>query len=184
MYVLDTNVFIDAANAYYAFDLAPGYWDFLVQLFDSHHAVSIKSVYDEIDSASEDEIDSASEDEIDSASDDDPLKVWAKLNRKHFVDLDPHVVGCYQRVMRWAREQNYTASAISEFQSVADSWIVAYALANNWVVVTHEKSAPKSKNRIKIPDACVALGVECLNPFMMLRDRGMSLAMWVGGSAE
>ena len=32
MYVLDTNVFIDAANAYYAFDLAPGYWDFLVQL--------------------------------------------------------------------------------------------------------------------------------------------------------
>ena len=26
MYVLDTNVFIDAANAYYAFDLAPGYW--------------------------------------------------------------------------------------------------------------------------------------------------------------
>lgn len=23
MYVLDTNVFIDAANAYYAFDLAP-----------------------------------------------------------------------------------------------------------------------------------------------------------------
>lgn len=25
MYVLDTNVFIDAANAYYAFDLAPGY---------------------------------------------------------------------------------------------------------------------------------------------------------------
>lgn len=26
MYVLDTNVFIDAANAYYVFDLAPGYW--------------------------------------------------------------------------------------------------------------------------------------------------------------
>ena len=62
MYVLDTNVFIDAANAYYAFDLAPGYWDFLVQLFDSRHAVSIKSVYDELDDA----------------SDDDPLKVWAK----------------------------------------------------------------------------------------------------------
>lgn len=51
MYVLDTNVFIDAANAYYAFDLAPGYWDFLVQLFDSHHAVSIKSVYDELGEA-------------------------------------------------------------------------------------------------------------------------------------
>ena len=161
MYVLDTNVFIDAANAYYAFDLAPGYWDFLVQLFDSDHAVSIKSVYDELGEA----------------GDGDPLKVWAKLNRKHFVDLDPHVVGCYQRVMRWAREQNYTASAISEFQSVADSWIVAYALANNWVVVTHEKSAPKSKNRIKVPDACAGVGVTCASPFEMLRSESMCLVL-------
>ena len=40
-----------------------------------------------------------------------------------------------------------------------------------------EKSAPRSKRRIKIPDACAALGVECLNPFMMLRQRGMSLAL-------
>lgn len=161
MYVLDTNVFIDAANTYYAFDLAPGYWDFLVHLFDSHHAVSIKSVYDEIDSA----------------SDGDPLKVWAKLNRKHFVDLDPHVVGCYQRVMSWARAQNYTASAISEFQSVADSWIVAYALANDWVVVTREKSAPASKKRIKIPDVCVGVEVTYASPFEMLRSERMRLVL-------
>lgn len=160
MYVLDTNVFIDAANAYYAFDLAPGYWNFLVQLFDSHHAVSIKSVYDEIDSA----------------GDDDPLKDWAKQNRQHFIAPDSHVVARYQQVMKRAKE-NYEAPAVSEFQRVADSWIVAHALANGWVVVTHEKSAPRAKKRIKIPDACVALGVECLNPFMMLRDRGMSLAI-------
>lgn len=160
MYVLDTNVFIDAANAYYAFDLAPGYWNFLVQLFDSHHAVSIKSVYDELGEA----------------GDGDPLKDWAKQNRQHFIAPDSRVVARYQQVMKWAKG-NYEAPAFSEFQRVADSWIVAHALANNWVVVTHEKSAPKSKNRIKIPDACVALGVECLNPFMMLRQRGMSLAI-------
>lgn len=158
MYVLDTNVFIDAANAYYAFDLAPGYWNFLVQLFDSHHAVSIKSVYDELGEA----------------GDGDPLKDWAKQNRQHFIAPDSCVVARYQQVMKWAKD-NYEAPAVSEFQRVADSWIVAHALANGWVVVTHEKSAPTSKKRIKIPDACVALGVECLNPFMMLRDRGMSL---------
>lgn len=56
------EVFIDAANAYYAFDLAPGYWDFLVRLFVSQHAVSIKSVYDELGDA----------------GDGDPLKDWAK----------------------------------------------------------------------------------------------------------
>ena len=151
MYVLDTNVFIDAANAYYAFDLAPGYWNFLVQLFDSHHAVSIKSVYDELGEAGDGD-------------------------RQHFIAPDSRVVARYQQVMKWAKD-NYEAPAVSEFQRVADSWIVAHALANGWVVVTHEKSAPRAKKRIKIPDACVALGVECLNPFMMLRDRGMSLAL-------
>ena len=160
MYVLDTNVFIDAANAYYAFDLAPGYWDFLVQLFDSHHAVSIKSVYDELGEA----------------GDGDPLKDWARANKQHFVAPDSRVVACYQRVIAWAKN-NYDSPAVIEFQRVADSWIVAHALANGWVVVTPEKSAPRSKRRIKIPDACAALGVECLNPFMMLRDMGMSLAL-------
>ena len=160
MYVLDTNVFIDAANAYYAFDLAPGYWDFLVQLFDSHHAVSVKSVFDELGEA----------------GDGDPLKDWARANKQHFVAPDSRVVACYQRVIAWAKN-NYDSPAVVEFQRVADSWIVAHALAHGWVVVTHEKSAPRSKRRIKIPDACVALGVECLNPFMMLRDRGMSLAL-------
>ena len=160
MYVLDTNVFIDAANAYYAFDLAPGYWDFLVQLFDSHHAVSIKSVYDELGEA----------------GDGDPLKDWARANKQHFVAPDSRVVACYQRVIAWAKN-NYDSPAVVEFQRVADSGIVAHALAHGWVVVTHEKSAPRSKRRIKIPDACVALGVECLNPFMMLRNRGMSLAL-------
>ena len=167
MYVLDTNVFIDAANAYYAFDLAPGYWDFLVQLFDSHHAVSIKSVYDELGEV----------------GDGDPLKDWAKQNKQHFIAPDSRVLARYQQVMKWAQD-NYEAPAVSEFRRVADSWIVAHALANGWVVVTHEKSAPRSKKRIKIPDACAALGVECLNPFTMLRDRGMSLAMWVGGPVE
>mgnify|MGYP000850012638 FL=1 len=160
MYVLDTNVFIDAANAYYAFDLAPGYWDFLVQLFYSHHAVSIKSVYDELGEA----------------GDGDPLKDWARANKQHFVAPDSRVVACYQRVIAWAKN-NYDSPAVVEFQRVADSWIVAHALAHGWVVVTHEKSAPRSKRRIKNPDACAALGVECLNPFMMLRDRGMSLAL-------
>ena len=160
MYVLDTNVFIDAANAYYAFDLTPGYWDFLVQLFDSHHAVSIKSVYDELGEA----------------GDGDPLKDWARANKQHFVAPDSRVAACYQRVIAWAKN-NYDSPAVVEFQRVADSWIVAHALAHGWVVVTHEKSEPRSKRRIKIPDACAGLGVECLNPFMMLRDRGMSLAL-------
>ena len=161
MYVLDTNVFIDAANTYYAFDLTPGYWDFIVRLFDSQRAVSITHVYDEL----------VRED------DEDPLRVWAKRNSKHFFVPDDLVVASYQQVMRWARGQSYKLSAINDFQSVADSWIVAHALAYGRVVVTREKPAPGSKKRIKIPDACDALNVKYLDPFTMLRDEDMSLVL-------
>ena len=161
MYVLDTNVFIDAANSYYAFDLVPGYWDFLVQLFSSKHAVSVHEVHKELCRG----------------RDEDPLKTWAQGNKQHFVAPDTRVVSAYQEVMKWARTQNYNASAINEFQGVADSWIVVYALANNWEVVTREKPAPGSKKRIKIPDACDALNVKYLDPFTMLRDEDMSLVL-------
>ena len=161
MYVLDTNVFIDAANAYSAFDLTPGYWDFIVGLFDSQCAVSVRPVYDELVCV----------------DDEDPLKAWAKRNSKHFVVPDARVVASYQQVMTWAQRQSYKPSAIKKFQSVADSWIVAYALANNWVVVTHEKSAPEAKRHIKIPDVCAGVGVTYASPFEMLRSERMRLVL-------
>lgn len=161
MYVLDTNVFIDAANAYYAFDLAPGYWEFLVRLFNSGHAVSIKQVSDELDKA----------------GNEDPVRVWAKANKKHFVAPDARVLASYQQVIDWAKGQSYERNAISEFQRVADSWIVAHALTYEWVVVTREKPAPGSKKRIKIPDACTGVGVECTSPFDMLRREEMCLVL-------
>ena len=87
------------------------------------------------------------------------------------------MVASYQQVMTWAWGQSYKLNAINEFQSVADSWIVAHALAYGRVVVTREKPAPGSKKRIKIPDACDALKVKYLDPFTMLRDEDMSLVL-------
>ena len=48
MYVLDTNVLIEAKNRYYAFDLAPGFWDWLEQAHTSAQVVSIGAVRDEL----------------------------------------------------------------------------------------------------------------------------------------
>ena len=46
--------------------------------------------------------------------------------------------------------------------------MVAQALAGNHTVVTHE--VPSASNRrIKIPDACIGLGIKCMTPFEMLR---------------
>jgi hypothetical protein len=51
---------------------------------------------------------------------------------------------------------------------VADYYLVAQAHAGRHTVVTHEIPAA-SRRRIKIPDACIGLGVKCMNPFEMLR---------------
>lgn len=47
--------------------------------------------------------------------------------------------------------------------------LIAFAKAQNWTVVTDEKSEPARKNKVKIPDACNALQLQCMNLFDMMR---------------
>lgn len=48
MYLLDANVLIEAKNRYYAFDIAPGFWDWLHQAHLQSLACSIEAVRDEL----------------------------------------------------------------------------------------------------------------------------------------
>ncbi len=55
---------------------------------------------------------------------------------------------------------------------VADYYLVCHGLAHQMTVVTLEMASPPknpSKKRIKIPDACQALGISFISPFKMLR---------------
>ncbi|GMQ82243.1 MAG: hypothetical protein BMS9Abin05_1688 [Rhodothermia bacterium] len=47
-YVLDSSVYIQAQNQYYARDIVPGFWDTLLTLHSDDVVVSIDKVYDEI----------------------------------------------------------------------------------------------------------------------------------------
>lgn len=62
------------------------------------------------------------------------------------------------------------------FLQGADYYLVAQALAGGHTVVTHE-IAGNSLKRIKIPDACLQLGVHCINPFTMLRTEGAEFVL-------
>ena len=57
---------------------------------------------------------------------------------------------------------------MNTFLSVADYYLVAHALAHTYTVVTHEIASTSTK-KIKIPDACIGLGVKCMTPYEMLR---------------
>ena len=60
-----------------------------------------------------------------------------------------------------------TIPGISFFEA-ADYYLVAYAHAHGDVVVTHETPAPQAK-KVKLPTACIGVGVKTMNPWEMLR---------------
>lgn len=48
MYLVDTNVLIEAKNRYYAFDVVPGFWDWLEEAHLAGDVRSIKPVEQEL----------------------------------------------------------------------------------------------------------------------------------------
>jgi len=150
-YLLDANVFIQAKNLHYGLDFCPAFWDWLVEKNVEGTVASIQKVADEI------------------AGGQDDLSTWAGAQSKgFFLALDDSLLSALTEVSTWVTTQNYESAAISTFLQVADYWLVAYAKAHQYTIVTHEVPAD-SNRKVKIPNACLGIGITCINPFEMLR---------------
>jgi hypothetical protein len=151
VYLFDANVFIQAKNFHYSFEICPAFWDWLDSACSANLAFSVESVFNELNEGA------------------DELTEWAKKRRSNFfLDPDSNVLRSLQTVSQWASSGHYEAGAVGTFLQAADYFIVAHAHAYDWVVVTHEIASPSIK-RIKIPNACAGVGVQCMTPFEMLR---------------
>ena len=150
-YLLDTNVFIQARNLQYGFDFCPAFWDWLDRQNEAGAVYSIRHVGDEL------------------AAGDDDLSDWASARGEaFFLPPDNQVLPVLPRVSAWAAGQSYEPAAVNTFLQKADYWLVAFALAHNHTVVTHEVPADTIR-KIKIPNACVGLNVRFMTPYQMLR---------------
>lgn len=149
-YVLDANVFIQAKNLQYGFDFCPAFWDWLDEQAAAARLVSIEKVLDELKAGG------------------DELATWATARPGLFVAPDAPVVGGLQVVSQWAAGAGYDPAAVTTFLQGADYYLVGHAYAHGLTIVTHEVPA-NSVKRIKIPNACIALGIKCMNPYEMLR---------------
>jgi hypothetical protein len=106
-------------------------------------------------------------DEIEAGADE--LADWAAARGDgFFLKPDSAILPALATVSSWAAGQNYEPAAVSTFLQKADFYLVAHALAHGHVVVTHEVAAASTK-KIKIPNACIGVGVKCMSPFEMLR---------------
>lgn len=152
-YLLDANIFIQAKNLHYGFDFCPAFWDWLVAGNACGKVFSVEKVGNELIAGS------------------DELAEWAARRRPNFfLAPDPSMIPALGRVSVWASspERIYEPAAVNTFLQVADYYLVAHALAHGSIVVSHEKP-DNSKKRVKIPDACIGLGITCMNPYEMLR---------------
>jgi hypothetical protein len=163
--LLDSNFFIQAHRAYYPLDVILSFWVKIKQLADDGIIKSIDKVKNEIYSK---------------ASHEDELKVWCKNNlpKDFFLDTSSSI-NDYTDIVVWANSMSsfYQLSAIEEFLSadLADPWLVAHAKANDYTIVTYEKSEPNRKSRIKIPEVCNQFGVRYINTVELIRELNESI---------
>ena len=162
VFVLDTNIFVEAYKRYYAFDIAPSFWRITKKQAELARIISIDRVKHEIDAYGED----------------DQLKNW--VNDEFYQWFKPtavdSVINAYRQVMMWSTSHaQFTTAAKAEFANIADSWLVAYALANHYILVTHEVYDPGIRKRIPIPNACPHFDVEHIDTFEMLRRLNASI---------
>jgi len=160
-FLLDANVFIEAAQRYYAFDLAPRFWTNLEQLSRDARLGSIDRVRKELEKGG------------------DRLAQWATREFAHAFSPsdDAQTIARYGEVMTWvATQPQFMAAAKEEFARGADGWLIAYARAHGRVVVTHEQLSPDARRKVPIPNVCAAFGVQYLNTFAMLRELGVTVS--------
>jgi hypothetical protein len=150
-YLLDANVFISAKNLHYGFDFCPAFWDWLIARNAESVVFSVEKVGDEVQAMA------------------DELSDWARARGDgFFLRPEAAMFPSLAAVSAWASGQRYEPAAVSTFLQVADYYLVSQAHAGGYTVVTHEVPAASAR-KIKIPDACIGLGIKCMTPYEMLR---------------
>jgi len=158
-YVLDTSLFIQARRSYYAFDIAPSFWQYLVKSTNEGIITSIDKVYDEIERGKDD------------------LYEWVQQNLPlqffYSTDNSPEVLANYQQLVSWSSSNTqFLNNAKAEFAQYdeADAWIVAFALSSKLTVVSQEIFNANIKRKFLIPNVCHEFNVRHIDTFTFLRE--------------
>lgn len=156
-YVIDTNVFIQAANHYYAFDIVPSFWPKLVELAGNGRILTIDRVRTEIEKGGEE------------------LAKWIIRDFPQdgiVSSSDERITRAVELVMQWVydSQRDFFAYARNAFASSADPWVIAYSVAYNCCVVTQEEYKADIKRKVPIPNVCRGLDIPCVDTFAMMRE--------------
>lgn len=159
-YIIDANVFITAHRQRYPFDIAPSFWEQLVDKA-AGKMIIIKDVQNEILKGK------------------DLLAEWYSNQSSNFTVLripEQEVIEAYKKIINSVNDnENYKQSAKDEFASIADSWLCSYALAYEATIVTLETYQVGVKNRVKIPNVCREFDIRYIDMLQFMREIGIRL---------
>lgn len=163
-YLLDTNIFIQAKNIEYPFDVFPGFWDWLHRDLTAKSISSIKPIYTELVSGNDD------------------LAEWIKNynNHDYFLPVDDEATQeKFAEIANWvySPDRVFKDTAKDEFLNVADSWLIAKAAAYGLTIVTQERYDANCKKKILIPNVCQTFGVEWIDTIQLLRRLNVKFGM-------
>lgn len=165
-YIPDTNVFVEAKNRYYSFDIAEGFWEWLEVFTSEQSFLTIKEVREEI---------------LDYPHDDN-LKIWMKKFPLHcFMEADKEVQQNQRLIANYVLDhETFSPENKYKFLDGADPWLVAFAMVKDYTVVTHESKAGPGTKKVKIPNICEEFGVDYCNVFEVMREKRINLKLELG----
>jgi hypothetical protein len=170
IFFLDSDVFIAAKNAYYAFDICPGFWDAIIQAHGEDRVRSIDRIKAELLAGQ------PKEDLVQWVKGKVPAGFFHATQSKAVLDA-------YGEIVLWVqRSTQYLDRAKAKFATEADGWLVAYSMVYGTTVVTNEQPRPESRSRVLLPDVCAQFKVSSRDTFTMLRNLTVKLDLRAKGS--
>jgi uncharacterized protein DUF4411 len=152
-YWLDSNVFIEAKDGPYSFDILPDFWVWLVQQAAAGIICSSSMVCAEL------------------LEGDDELAAWVRDRRDSglFVLPDQNVQTRFTEIADYVKGR-YDDANSALFLERADPWVIAHAAVDGGMVITHESLVPETSRKAKIPNVCIHFNVKWANTYGMLRE--------------
>lgn len=152
-YLLDTSVFIEAKKTYYAFDICPGFWNWIKT---SENLQSIVAVKQEIMNGN------------------DFLKDWVSdnLSNAFFLPRDQKIQGKYAEIAEYVMglPDDYIMKGKLDFLKGADGWLIAAAEIFGCTIITYEHYDVRCRKKVLIPNVAEHYQVRCIDVFTALRE--------------
>ncbi|MDO4568804.1 MAG: DUF4411 family protein [Planctomycetia bacterium] len=167
-YLLDTNIYIQSWNLWHPKSVFPGYWEWMLHEHKIKQFQTIDKVLEELKHY-------------------DGIEEWKNQIKEVSTKTTDNIVDPLRTVLQvvynhTSQGKKYTQRAITEFENCADSYLIAYALANHLDIVTEETFEERCLKRIKIPNICRKLNIRTLTLPQLLREVNPEF-LWNGNKA-